>query len=89
MINKVNHNPIADLLRDAAARPAQSRPASVDSRADASLQVSYEPLIAQAGQEPVDNAAIVERARQMLLSGELDTPENIREAAKNMIKFGI
>lgn len=89
MINKINHNPIADLLRDAAARPAQTRLASVDSGADASLQVSYEPLVAQAGQESVDHAAIVERARQMLLSGELDTPENIRAAAKNMIKFGI
>jgi hypothetical protein len=89
MINKVNHNPITEILRDASARPSQNREASVPSKADASLDVSYESLVNQVRQEPVDEAGIIERARQMVLSGELDKPENIRAAAANMVKFGI
>lgn len=89
MINKVNHNPITEILRDASARPSQSRQTSVGSKADASLDVSYESLVNQARQEPADDAGIIERARQMVLSGELDKPENIRAAASNMVKFGI
>jgi hypothetical protein len=31
----------------------------------------------------------VQQAKQLLNSGELDTPENILSAAENLIKFGI
>lgn len=89
MIDKVNNNQIPDILRDVAVRQPQSQRSSGDCKADASLQVSYESLIEQAKQQPADDAQIIERARQMVLSGELDKPENIRQAAKNMIKFGI
>ena len=89
MIDKVNNNSVPDILRDSSAKQPNCSRCSADGNADASLQVSYESLIEQAKQEPVSDAKIVERARQMLLSGELDNPENIRKAAEKIIKFGI
>jgi hypothetical protein len=36
-----------------------------------------------------DDARKVEKARQLLASGALDTPQASRKAAQNMLKFGI
>jgi hypothetical protein len=89
MIDKLNRNPIPDILKDVSSRQANCSRSSDDNNVDASLQVSYASLIEKAKQEPTEDVNVVERARQMLLSGELDTPENIRKAAENIIKFGV
>mgnify|MGYP006297540587 CR=1 FL=1 len=89
MIDRINNNQIPDILRDAGAgHPKSSRPGS-DKKADASIQITYGTLIEQAKQEPPEDAAKVEKARQMLLSGRLDSPENIRRAAENIIHCGV
>jgi hypothetical protein len=56
---------------------------------DASLQVTYDSLIEKAKEMPRQEADAVERARRLLLSGQLESPENIRAAAENIAKFGI
>jgi len=53
------------------------------------LQVSYDSLIEQAKQIPPEDASVVQRARELLLSGQLDNPENIRAAAEAIVKFGV
>jgi len=57
--------------------------------ADLSLQVDYASLIDKAVQAEETDLNTVKRAREMLLSGKLDSEENIRLAAENIIKFGI
>jgi len=57
--------------------------------ADLSLQVDYASLIDKAVQADDTDINTVQRAREMLLSGKLDSAENIRRAAENIIKFGI
>lgn len=89
MIDKINNNPVSELMKEAFSRqPSGSRP-SVDDNADVLLQVSYESLVEKAQQAPTEDTKAVERARQLLLSGQLDSPENIRKAAENILKFGI
>ena len=69
----------------------QSKPpkAIPNNDADVSIQVNYAALIDQAVQEPKDDAQRIERARELLQSGQLDSPENIREAADNIATYGI
>jgi hypothetical protein len=60
-----------------------------DNQVDASLQVTYDSLIEKAKEMPQEDAEAVERARRLLLSGRLESPENIRAAAENIAEFGI
>ena len=56
---------------------------------DVSLHVNYASLIEKAVQEPEDDAQRVQTARELLLSGQLERPENIRQAAENIVDYGI
>jgi len=56
---------------------------------DASLRVDYASLIDIAVQIPEANGTAVQRAKELLVSGELESPENIRAAAENITTFGI
>ncbi|HUV65092.1 MAG TPA: hypothetical protein VMW24_14440 [Sedimentisphaerales bacterium] len=56
---------------------------------DVSVQVDYASLIEQAMQAPQDDALRIQQARDLLLSGELESPQNIREAAENILNFGV
>lgn len=89
MINKINQNPISEILRGPASKKADACGESDKCTADASLQTSYDTVIEKAQQAPAEDVNAVERARQLILSGELDSPENIRKAAENIAKFGV
>ncbi|MBC8392377.1 MAG: hypothetical protein H8E17_07415 [Deltaproteobacteria bacterium] len=89
MIDKVNNNKVSDILRDSPARQSNDSRSSADNNADAMLHVSHGSLAEKAQQEPVEDVKAVERARQLLLSGQLLTPENIHKAAENILKSGI
>lgn len=89
MINKVNNNQIANLLSGVAARQTSPDAAAKGTKADASLQVRYDAVIEQAKQTPVEDADAVARARQLIADGQLETPENIRKAAQNILEFGV
>ena len=66
--------------------PANMRPSS-DS--DATIQMQFADILNRARQaEEADNDA-VQKARELLLSGRLTSPENIRAAAENIINFGV
>ena len=89
MIEKIENNQVPDILKESSAR--QSSPSNIPAKTglDASLQVSYDSLIEQAKQIPPEDTGIVQRARELLLSGRLDNPENIRAAAEAIITLGI
>lgn len=89
MIDNINANQVGHLLgRASVPNPdATSRPAPNDT--DVTLQVSFADLIAKAKESATPDATSLEQARELLLSGELVSPENIRSAAENMLRFGV
>lgn len=89
MINKVNNNQISDILKESF--PKQTAPAVGDANnlADASLQISYDSLIEEAKQLQHQETTTVEQAQKLIASGQLDTAENIRQAAEAIAEFGI
>jgi hypothetical protein len=88
MIDKININPIRfDDSSSGEARPRQAGP--VGQQGDATLQVNFDRLMEQAKTLPADDTEIVHRAQELLRSGQLDNPANIKKAAENIVKFGI
>jgi hypothetical protein len=91
MIEKIDPNKIQDFLEKSP--PAQPNPAghlpNNSNDGDVSVQVDNASLIDKAMQVPQTDTNAVQRARELLLSGQLETPKNIREAAENIIKFGV
>lgn len=103
MIEKINNNQIRDLLEELS--PRQLNPGSAvpnndtgvprtrkdafGGPTDVSVQVNYASLIDRAMQVSQTDADAVGAARELLLSGQLESPKNMRAAAENIIKFGI
>ena len=89
MIENVN----ASLIPEMSPKPPQKRASGARSEgkagADATVQVKYSALINKALHSDVPDDEAVERAKKLLLSGQLDTPENVRQAAANLIQYGI
>jgi len=89
MIDKININQIPD-PRQVGDGPSQNRPKpAVNDQADATLQIDFGRLIEQAINTPPAQSDAVQKARELLESGQLDNPANIKEAAENIIKFGL
>ena len=88
MIGKIDANQIPF---EPGSQPEQPNMTGVlpDNDADVSVQVQYAFFIEKALQQPETNTQVIQRARDLLLSGQLDNPENIRKAANNILKFGI
>lgn len=89
MIENINNNQVPDILRESSLRQLGASKNSGETGVDASLQVSYESLIEQAKLQPQEDDNAVQEARELLLSGQLDSPENIRAAAEAFVKFGV
>ncbi len=89
MIDKIGSSPISDSLGKAGNLQDDAEPTRVTSGADASLQVDFGTLIDKAAEAQSSDAKAVERAKALLASGQLDSKENILEAADNILKFGI
>jgi len=89
MIEKIDTNKIQDFVEKPS--PNQPNPAGhlPNKDGDVSVQVDYASLIDKAIEMPQTDTGAVQRARELLQSGQLETHENIREAAENIVKFGI
>jgi hypothetical protein len=89
MIEKINTNQVRELLEESSSRKPKTEAAVPNSNADVSVQVNYAALIDEAMQPSKMDAGAVSAAQKLLLSGRLESKQNYREAAKNIIKFGI
>jgi hypothetical protein len=87
MIGKIRTNQIRELLEELSSRQPGS--AAPNNDKDVSVQVNYASLIDQAMQAPQADDDIIAAARKLLMSGKLESPENIQAAAENIIMFGI
>ena len=89
MIEKVDNNQIPNLLEKMPSKlPSPPTPASGND-ADVSVQVDYASFIDAAMQTPKTDSQAVEKVRKLLLSGQLESPENFKQAAENIITYGI
>ncbi len=89
MIERINNNQVRDILKESSSKQPEPSMSSANNQIDALLQVNYQSLIEKAKQLPQEDTDAVERARELLLAGQLESPENIQKAAENIVKFGI
>ncbi|MHC4605277.1 MAG: hypothetical protein ACYS6W_18325 [Planctomycetota bacterium] len=84
MIDRIENNqpPIDTGPSSGQANPSRPLPKNGD---DVSVQVDYASLIETAMQPPQDDALRVAQARDLLLSGELES----RETARTIVEFGL
>ncbi len=66
--------------------PASTRPAS---GSDATIQVEFADILNRARQTEEADSDAVQKARELLLSGQLTSPDNIRAAAESILNTGI
>ncbi len=89
MIEKIDTNQIQDLLGKSSSEQPDPAKALQNNDVDVSLQVDYASFISEAAQVLQTDTEAVQRAREILLSGQLESPENIRAAAEDIAEFGI
>jgi len=89
MIENIQNNLVGQMMgintpprTDTAGQPAVDDP-------DATLQVNFADVVNQAMQATETDVDAVTKARELLQSGRLTTPENIRSAAEDILTFGI
>ena len=89
MIEKINTSQTQELVEKLSSKQPNSAGASPNNAADASLQLDYASLIDKAAQNPQTDTNAVKRAQELLMTGQLESSQNIREAAENISKFGL
>jgi ribosome-binding protein aMBF1 (putative translation factor) len=90
MIENIHNRQVSHLMDNKSVLP-QSDPAGRRHRDDshATLQVNFGDMVRRAREASDVEAQALERARELLASGRLTSPENIRAAAENIVTFGI
>ncbi len=89
MIEKVDTNQIQSFLAKSSSRLPNTAAALTGNNADVTVQVDYASFIDSAMKIPQTDSQVIEQAKALLLSGQLESPENIKKAAENIITFGI
>ena len=89
MIDKVNNNQYREIIEQCSVKHPNGAAPRRNNGLDALLQADYASLIEKAGQAQVEDEAAVERARALLMSGQLESIQNIRAAAENIVLFGV
>ena len=89
MIEEIDNNQIHDILKETLPKQTPLPNTPVNNEPDASLGIIYNSFIENAKEIPQTDPAAVQKARQLLLSGQLEAPENIIAAAENIVSFGI
>lgn len=89
MIHNIDNNRVGQIMGQASMPTPDPVNTRQTNEADAALHVSFADLISQAKDSAQADAAAVEEARELLLSGKLTSPQNVQSAAQNILNFGI
>jgi len=89
MIQNINANTIQEILSKPAQRNDQGACPGSSAEVDATLQIQYAPLVAEAIQTSETDLEAVQRAKDLLASGQLDTIGNLRQAAQDLLDHGV
>jgi len=88
MIDKINNNPVQQFVKNEQLE-TQNKIKNGVTNDSVKASMSCEELLAHAQQLENQDSQAVQNALNLLLSVQLDTPENIKKAAENILKFGI
>lgn len=90
MIEKINTKHVQDFLETSSSKqPSSARAVPDNNDEDVSLQVNYASLIEKAMQTPQTDTNAVQRAQELLSSGQLETAENFRAAAEDIAESSV
>lgn len=89
MIEKIDTSQIQELLEKSSPRQPNAAADPPNNDADASLQLDYASFIDEAVRTPQTDTEAVQQAQELLMTGQLESPQNIRAAAENILKFDI
>jgi len=89
MIDNISANPMGQLVGKTPLSQGDPANTRAQNDLDVALQVDFAGLIDRAKQARQADAATVQEARKLLLSGELTAPKNVQSAAMNILKYGI
>lgn len=89
MIDNINANQVGHIVGKTSMSNPDATNRRVQDDTDATLHVSFADLITKAKESAPADAAAVEQARELLLSGRLLSKENMVSAAENLIRFGV
>jgi hypothetical protein len=86
MIDRIDNN---QLLPGASSKFPNAKRILSGNDLDVSINGDYSSLIEMAIKSPQTDEEMIEKARESILSGEIDSPQNILKAAENIITYGI
>ena len=86
MIDKIDNN---QPLTGASAIYPNAKRALPDNDLDVSINTDYPALIEMALKSSQNDAEIIEKARESIRTGELESQASIQNAAENIFNFGI
>jgi len=89
MIGKVNNDQMPGFVEKSGLQGPDKKQLPSGSQMNVSFEVDWAALINKAIETKPQEAGAVERARKLLLSGQLDNVDNVRRASKNIIDCGI
>ncbi len=89
MIENINSNHVAHMMGMNSTPQGNGTSRTTAAKPDAMLQVNFADMVNQALRTSEIDANAVEKARELIQSGRLTTPENIQSAAENLLDFGI
>ena len=89
MIENINTNQPQNLLENSSSSQPDSAGAAQNNQPDVSLKVEYASLIDKAAQIQQTDTNALQQAKELLASGQLESPQNFQEAAENIINFDI
>ena len=89
MIERIDANFLHGITEHQSRKVEPKMSAQNSSNIDVLSQITCKSLLDAAKQLPSEDAQAVADAKALLLSGSLDSPANICQAAENMLKFGV
>ncbi|MBN1796289.1 MAG: hypothetical protein JW804_06420 [Sedimentisphaerales bacterium] len=89
MIDKINTSRILEILRGFAGAQQLNTNQTPNASQDASLQADYAELIKRAADAMQNDGEDLQKIKELLESEQLNSLENAKNAAENIINFGV
>ncbi len=89
MIDNINNDQAKEILARSSLRQPYNSQAPLSGGPDASLQIEYDVLIKNAIKIPQDDTEAIHNAKELLLSGRLNSIAIIQATAGNIADYGI
>ena len=89
MIDKINTSRILEILRGSADKKQPNTGQAQNASQDASLQADYAELIKQAVDAVQNENEDLQKIKELLINGELNSLENAKLAAVNITNLGV